>query len=206
MRFSFSQAFSSEDVDGPVVWQALAASLSRHSPIRGGRVNISGLDISPSLVAQLWWGLYESAERRFVQEYLKPDVATVELGASLGGISSIVATLLVPGTELICVEANPKLIGNLQRNIKLNGPTLRSEVIHGALGYHGDEVDFAVPGDHLGGTTQLMPHAMSADKERVKVRTIELGHISPSAPFQLLCDIEGAEVEFLKLDSGALRS
>jgi hypothetical protein len=53
-------------------------------PHRGSRIEVPA-DGDPRVNAMLYWGIYESAEIRFVRRYLGNELDVIELGSSLGG-------------------------------------------------------------------------------------------------------------------------
>lgn len=166
-------------------------------PFRGKYIDVKEAPIELSVKALLFWGLYESAERRMIHTWLRPDLATIELGASLGGISSQIALKLNPGVSFKMVEANPHLISNLRRTAALNASHLKWEVVHGAVSYAGQkDIAFHVAKSSLG--SSLASGAM--DPANVSVPTIQLSDLATQSDYQMICDIEGAEAEILKFD------
>lgn len=90
--------------------RVLARTLKDHVPFRGINIDTSSAVFSDRVKAQMFWRVYESAECRFVQRYLVGAQYAIELGSSLGVVSSHVASVMRDGGRLICVEANPALI------------------------------------------------------------------------------------------------
>src|SRR4051794_25130001 len=81
-------------------------------------IRVASPFVKPSTKAALFWGFYESAERRFVTRYLRRDLDVVELGGSIGVVSSLIASRLEGHARLISVEANPGLIDVLSSNVR----------------------------------------------------------------------------------------
>lgn len=71
----------------------------------------------PALVASIFWGLYESAEIRFVRRYLDPDLDCLELGSGIGLVSRVIAVSLRPGRRLVCVEPREDLLACARENV-----------------------------------------------------------------------------------------
>ncbi len=71
------------------------------------RFNLADTSIAPRFVASVFWGFYESAEGRLIERHLSDQYDVVELGASIGVISSHIAAKLGRGRKLIAVEPNP---------------------------------------------------------------------------------------------------
>lgn len=172
-------------------------------PFHGHRIDVRGTGISPPNKVSLLLGMYESAEYRFVRDYLLPDVPVIELGSSIGAVSSVIAARLRPGQHLTCVEANPKLIPSLKRNLDRNGSHLDVDVIHAAVAYGKDSVPFIISDNNLVSNVAARPIDGITN-----VPTVSLSDLlarSRCTSFQLVADIEGAELGVLLHDQDALR-
>jgi FkbM family methyltransferase len=175
---------------GSVIQRAFAFRI----PYAGWRFRVPD-DGDPSVAAYLLWGMYESAERRFVQRYIRRDLDVVELGSSIGVISCYIAGRLSPECQLICVEANPDLIPVLHENLRANHPGRHFEVVHAACGKHASGMDsiwLAVGESNL--TSSIT--AKRPPSHAVRVSCITLGEIVTRfgiLDFVLVADIEGAE-------------
>jgi FkbM family methyltransferase len=66
---------------------------------------------------------YEEHVRRAVREHLRHDDVCVDVGANIGVITFLAATLVGPGGRVIAVEPNPDNLQLLYRGIALNGLT-----------------------------------------------------------------------------------
>ena len=184
----------------PLSGRLLGLAFGGKIPHRGVRIEVPpGGD--PRVVAALFWGTYESAEVRFVRAHLQGDLDVVELGSSLGGVSSEIARRLQPGRKLVCVEANPELLAVLGRNLQRNAPQVQVQLVHGAISYDGrPEVEFAI------GESNLSSHLGSNARTR-RVPAVTLGSVLSQAglgDFALVSDIEGAEAGVFTQDSAAL--
>lgn len=172
-------------------------------PFHGLPIDVRETGIPVANKAALWCGIYESAEYRFIKAFLRPDLPVIELGSSIGAISSAIARQLVPGQRLICVEANPVLIPALRRNMARNAAHLAVEVIHAAVSYDGRPVEFTITHDNL--TSAVSTHSASQTRT---VPSVSLGALVAKAdgvPYQLVADIEGAELALLTHDAESLR-
>jgi FkbM family methyltransferase len=169
-------------------------------PHRGARIEVPPRG-DPRVAAALFWGTYESAEIRYVRAHLQGDLDVVELGSSLGGVSSEIARRLQPGRRLVCVEANPELLAILGRNLQRNAPQVQVQLVHGAISYDGQpEVEFAI------GESNLSSHVGSNARAR-RVPAVTLGGVLAQAglgEFALVSDIEGAEAGLFELDAPAM--
>lgn len=155
--------------------------------------------ISQYVKACLFWGLYEKQEARFIQRYLPSNLPVIELGASIGVISCIVAQKVSP-QPVYSIEANPSLILIIENNLKLNNLG-NGKVLNLALGGTG-EVFFTPGNDNTVGivTSQKRNNSVVISSSSLNRITAKLG----IGKFNLVCDIEGSEVEFLFHDSASL--
>lgn len=171
---------------------------------RGLRIDVRTPAVAPQTVAQIFWGIYESAELRFVERHLRSDLDVVELGASLGVVSSAIARRLQPGRRLVCLEANPDLVDSIRANVGANAPGVRIDVLNGALAYGSDSVGFVT------GATNIAGHlggAADAEAGQRRVPALGLGELlrrESIERYALVCDIEGAEAALLHEDAAAL--
>jgi FkbM family methyltransferase len=169
-------------------------------PFSGTKIDVKGIKIPSRNKALLFWGLYESAELRFVKTHLDTKLPTIELGASIGGISSQLASRLGQGTSLVCVEANRELISTLEHNVKTNAKHTQATVKWGAVAYDSEFVSFQIGEDHLvSSLTGNSKHAIE------NVPAIKLRDIAPQQNYQLVSDIEGGEYDMLIHDKECLQ-
>lgn len=168
-------------------------------PFRGTRIKTAsrGSFEAPLLLA----GIYERAEIDFVHRHIPTTQRVIELGASLGGNSCQIARTLAPGVPMLCVEANPEIVGILRENIARNCGTRPVEVLHGMIG--------DAPGEgilEIGGST-LASGAGHRGVRTARVPMYSLAEVVDrigADPYSLVADIEGAEVAFLTVNREAL--
>lgn len=173
-------------------------------PFHGIPIDVSHPGIPAANKAALWWGMYESAEHRFIKAFLQPNLPVIELGSSIGAISSVIAGRLEQGQRLTCVEANPSLIPQLRKNLDRNASHLSAEIIHAAVCYEGKTVRFRISANNL---TSSIPGDPGAETTTVPAITLKtLLAQGDWGPYQLVADIEGAELAFLLNDAESLRS
>jgi FkbM family methyltransferase len=143
--------------------------------------------------AYLFWGMYESAERRFVRTFLSDDTPVVELGAGIGVICAEVLRKVKPGTRVVSVEANGSLIPLLTKNTAMfDWPELR--IVHAAImSESGKEVSFGGGDSHL--VNGIGHGSEMASQQKVTSLTLQdlLKTEIGGAAYQLIMDIEGAE-------------
>lgn len=190
----------------PLIGRAIIALFGGRVPSlrsRGWRVALDAPGVTPRTAAQIFWGIYENAELRFVERYLRPDLDVVEIGASIGVVTSAIALHQDPARRLVCVEANPQLIDLLRRNVASNAPGHPVEVVHRAISYGGRTVRFGLGPTNASG--QLDQAGTSTEAVEVPATTLaELLRERGITRFALVADIEGAEAAIIDKDADAL--
>ena len=202
-RFYTLKRIAARILCNPVAGRLISAAFRDQVPSRGVRVDTSSPSVLPSTKAALFWGIYESAEARFVQSYLRRDLDVVELGSSLGVISAQIARRLGPSGTLICVEANPHLIGVIEKNVRRNCALARNRIVHGALSYDRGEkrshVAFAIDADNT--ASSLAGGGVGGEVVQVPALTLgELLNEHGVGEYTLVSDVEGAEIGFIEND------
>ena len=189
----------------PLIGRGIGRLLGNSIPHGNVRLDLSSAAVADRTRACIYWGLYESAERRFIQKYLYDSVDVVELGSSIGANSSIAAGRLKQGTRLVCVEANATLLETLHGNLGLNAKHLEVSVVNAAICYSGPSIQFAV---HPDGISSAVNHShdrsTTVEVPATTLSSIIAEHVE--SQYQLISDIEGAEVEILELDRSAFAS
>ncbi len=138
---------------------------------------------SPSLVASVFWGLYESAEVRFVQRYLDPNLDCLELGCGIGLVSREIAKILRPGRRLVCVEPREDLLRCAQDNVSRVAVALWCRYIAAVVAAkEAPEVTFPLLEDWINA------RVYQSSAEGIKCRVVTI----------IVSDIEGAEEGFLQ--------
>ena len=192
----------------PLVGKVISAVLRDRIPSSGCVINTDSEAVAPSIKAALFWGIYESAEVRFVKEYLRGDLDVVELGSSLGVVSCQILRKLEPGSRLVCVEANPHLLGMLRENLKQLSDGHDVTVVHGAVANASNDTSSV----HLVLGADSTSSRVVTDDELEEVLSVPAltlsgilrdNHIDRN--FSLVSDIEGAETSFIESDDTALR-
>jgi len=165
---------------------------------RGVTIDTSPPEFTKAVKAQLAFGIYEGAEVRFIRKYLRGYSKAIELGSSLGITAAHIVDVAAHGAEVVCVEANPKLLSTLRLTIaaaaKKTSATVRT--IHGAV-----PPDPTLPSpiamlqitkSNLGGRAdRTEDHDMS---QRLPVPVVNLDELAPEwDEYALVCDIEGTE-------------
>jgi FkbM family methyltransferase len=119
----------------PAIGRLSSWALRNRIPIRGCIIDTRSPLITAEIKALLFWGLYESAEIRFVNQYLRRDLDVIELGGSLGLVTCQIRKRLAAFRRVVCVEANPQLVSQLKLNLKLNNLEQNVYVVNKAIDY-----------------------------------------------------------------------
>lgn len=174
---------------------------------RGIIIDTSPSEFSPRVKARLAFGIYESAEIRFIRRYLRGSRHVLELGASLGVSTSHILDVAAPGAEVVCVEANPDLLGTLRATTVAAAARGGAQVrtIHGAVPADPDScaepVVITLGASHLGSRVNPSgePPARIGKRQReIHVRPVDLAaEIQGWIDYALVCDIEGAEAAWI---------
>jgi FkbM family methyltransferase len=159
-------------------------------PHHGARIPLDSIS-SSGTAARLLFGLYERAETYAVGHFLPPDFDVIELGASLGVITCLIAGRVRPPKRIIALEANPDLAHRARKVVEFNG-FHNVTIVPKALAYGSSSVAFC-PGDQLSGRLGEGPEAIEVPAVTLAdvVRTEQLDR------FVLVADIEGAEIAML---------
>ena len=166
------------------------------------RIDISSPLITNQNVSRMFWGFYESSERKLVCKHLHTERQVIELGGSLGVVSSLIATRLAPNASFIVIEANPKLIPLIKTNITLNRQDITLTVLNRAIAYTSGEVSFWFD-PHTAGSAMIE----AGNTDTPLIPTITLSNIVAMLNedvYTLVADIEGAEIQMLLCDIESL--
>jgi FkbM family methyltransferase len=146
-------------------------------------------------------GSYEILERYAIARYVRRDLPVVELGASIGVVSCLVNRRLADPARQVSIEASPGLIPILDAHRRQNRCGFR--ILHGALAYDGDAVEFSIGESTATGSVS----GESGASRTVRVPTLSLRSILNGAGFRectLICDIEGAERDLIDREADVL--
>ena len=87
-------------------------------------------------------GLHEFADMMFALHFLRPDDLFLDIGANVGSYTVLAAGLCK--SSALAFEPDPKTVGDLKRNIEVNGLEKLVTVHEVALGATEREVSFTV--------------------------------------------------------------
>ena len=86
--------------------------------VHGVQLPIDAAEVSPEIWSALISGQYEANEARRVRRAIQPNDRVLELGAGLGVVTSIIAS--IEGVRVWSFEADPRTAGLAQRVIDVN--------------------------------------------------------------------------------------
>jgi FkbM family methyltransferase len=188
-------------------WRALA--LARACGYRGNP-RLFGIEVplrlvpSKVILGQLDAGSYEAKEARYIQAYLPVGAEVLELGASLGVVSSII--LGRRPARLVSYEAVGSLADVARQVVAHNHPGAPWELVHCAIA---DEGVAEVAFDWSPEYTQGGAVARAGAPARLRVPAASLAaviarHGLPDTAW-LVMDIEGMEWELARRQASSLR-
>lgn len=154
---------------------------------------------------QLMRGTYENAERILVERYLDPSIHLIELGGSLGVLSSLLAKKLAANVRYDIVEANTAIVDVCRRNAQSAKPQCDVHVHNKAIAYGATEVSF-----HASENVHVSRLGNSGQNGNITVQAVQLSQLlaisgSPSH-YTLVMDIEGAEYDVFLNDPAAFET
>lgn len=188
------------------IGRAVGSVFGDKIPHHGVRVDARGF--ADPVKAAMFFGLYESSETRFVRRHMGKhrEPVVVELGSSLGVVSSHIVSLLPPRGRLITVEANPWLIPALRARFRDLRGGKSVDVVHAAISYQESTstITFGVSDDCRASRVEAnTPGGVAVP--RSTLRDVLERH-SVRSDYFLVADIEGAEADILMEDTQSLRT
>jgi FkbM family methyltransferase len=188
-------------------WYQDRAWIGRLVALTGNRLTIEGcqftLDhplVTDEVRCRMLRNRYEGGERQILRSRLDPAAPVLELGGGLGVVATLVNKRLVHPERHVVVEANPSLLGILERNRQLNAAAF--SVRHAALNYSRQPtITFRVGRDFRAGRVG------QAGEHEYVVPAVTLRELLDQPWWQdatLICDIEGAETELVRQDAHLL--
>jgi FkbM family methyltransferase len=166
-------------------------------------ISTNSIHVTSTTCAHIFFRLYENTELKFVSKYVKDNATIVELGSSIGVITSAIAMSRSDCT-FHCIEMNPDLIPLLEKNLKNNVNSdffISNKAITGRFVEPGEKAYFKKGTDSTTGS-------LGEQKEGAylipKIRLSDYIKSNNIKEFTLVCDIEGAEVQILIEDAEAL--
>ena len=171
---------------------------SGHIPNNGNKIDVNYDVISNSTKAKIFFNIYEGAEIKFLKKYFEKGYDVIELGSSIGVVSCLIKSLMDAKNKLVCVEASPKLLKILNKNLVINQLQNNSNVLNAAITAQKDSKQiFFNPG--MSNTTGIISKKRkSQDSTKIKSKTInEILNDFNFDKYIMVMDIEGAEIDIL---------
>lgn len=157
-------------------------------PFRG--VNLIRSDIISNRVFQkIINGKYEYQEIDTALQTVSDDDIVLELGASLGAMSTVINVYKHP-KHYLAVEANKDLINIMKKNHELNNVN-QCEIIHGVVAIQPEDwTNFYINKHSWSSSLIPFPNPLRIDKVKMyDINTI----LNESKSTYIICDIEGGE-------------
>lgn len=139
----------------------------------------------------IYCGLHEYVDMRFVLDTLKPEDLFVDIGANIGSYTVLASK--VCGARTIAVEPDPDTAKALRRNIAVNGIEDRVRVVEAALGGATGTISFTKGLD----TANRVAKSEDANVRKVPVLTLD-NILEGAVPKVIKIDVEGFEAEVFK--------
>lgn len=196
----FEQALELGAEDPDKIRALLTAIKTDEIEMMGLRLFVPRDVVNPAILLHLANGTFEVGERMAATKDIRPDDRVLELGAGLGTVT-LALCLLHPDTPVTTVEADPRLVDILRRNVAQNNGKV--DIISAVAAMEDGEIDFHIAPDFV------MSSAVKAGKNAKTMRLPKADVqrlVHETNPSVLIMDIEGAEIDILnRLDLSPLR-
>ncbi len=174
--------------------------------VDGVQIKLRGTPYSFGTKLVLKKGEYEKPERELLRQIVRPGMQVLELGGSIGIVTSVLARLVGPTGRVVSVEASPELTNYSKTWLQTPG---RVDIVTGYAfpvwslppglrvgGFNqtcslGGTVDFSVEGNGSSAAPAAVPAARSGEPEVFDLSTL-CGRFNLT-PEVLVADVEGSE-------------
>jgi FkbM family methyltransferase len=173
-------------------------------PFRGLKIDTRSSFVSDKTCASIFWRIYEGAEIKFIRKYLPKGFDVIELGSSIGVVSSYLRSKMLESNKLVCVEANQDLIDLISVNLMLNSNSDLNVVCNFAINYSSPDVDVYF----ISGTSNTTGYITTSEKgsnaQVIQKKTLlEIKNDYFIDQYVLVVDIEGSEIEIIMNETEA---
>ena len=163
--------------------------------------------VEPHKRARIHWGLYEKDESALVAKHLDPAIDTLELGCGIGVVSSHICRKLTPDARYFGLEGNPELVEVATKNIGRFPSNVNRKVEHavvvGSFEPGRKRKFFVTPGNfHVSSISEGSEKSIEVVVPELSLS--ELIKRNDVGDFQLVSDVEGAELEIIRDDPDSL--
>lgn len=161
----------------------------------GVKVPIRGSFLPPVMRRRVMRGGYEKAERCLLRQLIKPGDRVIELGASLGIVSTLLAKKVGPDGAVVAVEPNRLLRQHFERQLALNHATVRHFEALGCPIWEGPVPEAVSRQRFTAVSNSLSGRANESDGDHMPWLTLkEIADRSDiGEPTALMIDVEGGE-------------
>ncbi len=160
-------------------------------------VDTTDRSLAPWLLAD---GLWESHITGWMHDFLEPGSVMVDVGANIGYFTLLAARRVGPTGRVVAIEAHPRLVQILRRNVAVNGH-LETTTVHHMAAWSGPDRLRMHLRTHFAANSSLGSFGGVADladtEETVEVEAKELDSVLADLErIDLIkVDIEGSEVQ-----------
>jgi FkbM family methyltransferase len=152
-------------------------------------------------------GHFENAESRFMEEFLKPGMVVLDIGAHHGYYSLLASQKVGPTGKVIAFEPSLRERRNLLQHLRMNACT-NVQVEETALGDADGNAEFFVVKGRETGCNSLRPPDVRQPTQAIRVRVARLDDFVRQQNLARVdfvkMDVEGAELSVLKGGVGFL--
>jgi FkbM family methyltransferase len=153
--------------------------------------------------AKIFFGIYESAEIRFVKRFVKNKII-IEIGSSIGVTLGVILKSFFK-KNIFCIEPSKKNFGILKKiNIEFGNDNVK--LINSAIDYSGRKHVLFKDASYT--SSKIMAYKKNFNNSTYKVKTITLGEVIKKYQikkyFTLIMDIEGSEASIFFKDAKSL--
>lgn len=202
----FLKSFVAKILTNPIIGFLISKFYSDLLPFKGLKIYTHSDLIMNKTKAQIFWHIYEGAEIKFIHKYFPTGFDTIELGSSIGVVSSFIRSKMSKENKLICVEAFPDLRDLTIKNLQINDGYYNSKVFNSAINYSNKNVNvFFNPGSS-NTTGSITTNKINENSINIsKTSLSEVKNNNCIREFILVMDIEGAEIEIILNEEETLK-
>ncbi len=167
--------------------------MKKYFELDGMTLCVSKHHLTPKITEAINAGRFEGTERRAIKNHIEPSDRVLDLGGGIG-CTGVVAGRIVGGDNLMIVEANEDLIGDIQENLAAN-LIFGATVTHGAIvaqktsetiTFHKSKAFWA--GSLVSGNA---PNVTTVEVPALALMDV----VAEFEPSIIMCDVEGLETE-----------
>ncbi len=139
----------------------------------------------------IYCGLHEYIDMRYVLDTLKPGDLFVDIGANIGSYTILASK--VCGANTVAIEPDPETVRSLRRNIEVNGLADKVRIVEAALGSKTGTTSFTIGRD----TVNRVARQDDTNVRILPLKTLD-EVLDGEVPTLIKIDVEGYEGEVLR--------